>query len=72
MRLFGQFQRNCPKRGTSNAPIVNLAGIRRANCTEKPLFGGLQCFAASASEAFRTVSPRRWVNKPRMRQYYRW
>ena len=30
---------------------------------EKSLIGGPQGYAASASKAFRTVSPRRWVNK---------
>jgi hypothetical protein len=41
------------KGGTSHAPIAALAGIRRAQWTEKPLFGGPQGYAASASEAFR-------------------
>ena len=44
------------EKGTSNALIVDLAGIRRAKWTEKPLFGDPQGYAASASEAFRTVS----------------
>jgi hypothetical protein len=38
---------------------VNMAGIRRPKWTEQLRFGVLQGNAASASEAFRTVSPRR-------------
>jgi hypothetical protein len=48
--------RDCPKRGTSNAASVHLAGIWRVEWTEKPLFGGPPGYAASSSEAFRTVS----------------
>src|SRR5215217_7525829 len=48
--------RNCPKRATRNAPSVNMAGIRRPKWTEQLRFGVLQGNAASASEAFRTVS----------------
>jgi hypothetical protein len=40
-----------------------LTGIRRAKWTEKPLCGGPQGYAASASEAFRTVSLASLVNK---------
>src|SRR5215211_2861363 len=55
--------RNCPKRGMSNAPTVNLAGIRRGRWTEKLFFGGRQGYVAGASETFRTVSPGTWVNR---------
>src|SRR3712207_7645189 len=51
--------RYCPKRGTSNAPSVDLAGVRRAKWTEKPTFDDPQGYAAGASEAFRTVSQKR-------------
>jgi hypothetical protein len=44
------------EKGASNAPIVDLAGLRRAKSTGKPLCGDLQGYAASASDAFRTVS----------------
>jgi hypothetical protein len=45
-----------PEKGMSDAPTVNLAGIRRSKRVEKHRLGGLQGYAASTSEAFRTVS----------------
>ncbi len=32
-------ERNCPKRGSSNAPSANLAGRRRVRWAERSLFG---------------------------------
>jgi hypothetical protein len=49
-------QRNCPKRGTSNAPSMNLAGIRSTIWAKKEPFDFLWGYAASASETFQTVS----------------
>jgi hypothetical protein len=46
LRLPGE-PRDCPKRGRSNAPIMNVAGIRRAKWTGKPLLGGPQGYASS-------------------------
>jgi hypothetical protein len=54
--LFTNLVERLSEKGTSNAPIVDLAGLRRAKWTGKPLCGDLQGYAASASEAFRTVS----------------
>src|SRR5829696_6388924 len=54
--LFTNVVERLSEKGTSNAPIVDLAGLRRAKWTEKLLCGDLQGYAASASEAFRTVS----------------
>ena len=51
------------EKGTSNAPIVDLAGMRRPKWVKRPLFGGPWGYAAGESETFRTVSLRRWVNK---------
>ncbi len=56
--LLRTASRNCPKRGTSNAPTVDLAGIRRPKWSEKPLLGGPQGYAEGVWEAFRTVSRR--------------
>src|SRR5215217_6163906 len=54
--LFTNLLEGLSEKGASNAPIVDLAGLRREKWTEKPLCGDLQGYAASASEAFRTVS----------------
>jgi hypothetical protein len=54
--LFTNVVEGLSEKGASNAPIVDLAGLRRAKWTGKPLCGDLQGYAASASEAFRTVS----------------
>jgi hypothetical protein len=59
-RFSKQFLRDCPKRGTRNAPGATLASLRRANWSEKPLFSGPQGCTASAFEAFRTVSEGRF------------
>ena len=48
--------RDCPKRGSSNAPRVNGAGTRRAECTEKSLLSDSSAYAIDASGTFRTVS----------------
>jgi hypothetical protein len=40
------------EKGTSNALLVGLAGIRRMKWTEKPLFVDPEGYAISASEAF--------------------
>ena len=48
--------RACPKWGASNAQPINLARMRQAKWTEKPLCGDPRGKTASASEAFRTVS----------------
>jgi hypothetical protein len=37
--LFGPFDRDCPKRGMSNASTVDLVGIRRPKWAEKHPFG---------------------------------
>ena len=47
---------NCPKRGLSNVPTIDSAGIRRAKWVEKSLIGGPCGYAMGAPEAFRTVS----------------
>src|SRR5918994_4336501 len=54
---FSDSFRDCPKRGASNAQPINLARMRQAKWTEKPLCGDSRGQTASASEAFRTVSP---------------
>jgi hypothetical protein len=56
LQKAAEILRDCLKRGTSNAPIMNVAGIRRAKWLGKPLLGGPQGYAASALETFRTVS----------------
>jgi hypothetical protein len=50
------FWRDCPKRGKSNAPGMNLAGVQRTEATEKGLLGSPLCYAASPAGTFRTVS----------------
>jgi hypothetical protein len=44
------------EKGTSNSPSEDLAAIRSAKWTEKPLPGGPLGSAGSVSETFRTVS----------------
>ena len=44
------------EKGTSNSPSENLAAIRSAKWTEKPLLGDPLGSAGSVSETFRTVS----------------
>src|SRR5215203_1221077 len=51
------------EKGTSNAPSVDLAGIRRPNGAEKQRFGGPYGYVASTSETFRTVSVCNLVNR---------
>jgi hypothetical protein len=61
---FAEFTfRDCPKRGTSNAPSMDLASMRRKKWAERPLFGVLLDHAAGAFGTFRTVSPGTSVNK---------
>jgi hypothetical protein len=56
LNTFQTVSRNCPKRGSSNAPSVDLAGIRRTKWPQKYRFDGPQGYVAGASETFRTVS----------------
>jgi hypothetical protein len=44
------------KGGTSNAPSMDLASMRRKKWAERPLFSVLLDHAAGAFGAFRTVS----------------
>jgi hypothetical protein len=44
------------KGGTSNAPSMDLASMRRKKWAERPLFGVLLDHAAGAFGTFRTVS----------------
>ena len=53
LQKAAEILRDCLNRGTSNAPIMNVAGIRRAKWLGKPLLGGPQGYAASAPETFR-------------------
>jgi hypothetical protein len=59
--------RNCPKRGLSNAPSVNLAGKRRNKWAISVPFRQPARLRAGSSEAFRTVSLGSWVNRARRR-----
>ena len=51
------------EKGTSNGPSEDLAAIRSAKWTEKPLLGDPLGSAGGASETFRTVSLGSSVNK---------
>jgi hypothetical protein len=53
------------KGGTSNAPSMDLASMRRKKWAERPLFGVLLDHAAGAFGTFRTVSLGTWVNRAR-------
>jgi hypothetical protein len=65
---FGELPfRNCPKRGMSSAPSVDLAPMRRPKWVERSLICGLWGHTLGTSQAFRTVSPRTWVNKGYLR-----
>jgi hypothetical protein len=55
--------RNGPKRGSNNAPSVNLADFSEGGTDRKPLFSGSQGYAAGFLETFRTVTLRTPVNK---------
>src|SRR5918994_7487700 len=71
---FSDSFRDCPKRGASNAQPINLARMRQAKWTEKPLCGDSRGQTASASEAFRTVSegkfPEGRIRDPAYRRPY--
>jgi hypothetical protein len=51
------------EKGTSKSPSEDLAAIRSAKWTEKPLLGDPLGSAGSVSETFRTVSLGSSVNK---------
>src|SRR5215204_2574405 len=53
------------EKGTSNSPSEDLAAIRSAKWTEKPLLGDPLGSAGSVSETFRTVSLGDSVNNGR-------
>ena len=64
--LFSNDVEKLSEKGTSNAPTVKLAGMRRAKSAKRELLGSPQGYATSTSKPFRTVSEGEFSEVPQL------